>query len=111
VTPQGVRHLALPWTPRSILLVAGSPVTAAVATRHLAGAVGVGEGRSVPAVEITLALDVTPATWRVARTGAARWWLVPAAGGRALQVEVDGRGIPVGLAAGEEWPLEVALPE
>jgi hypothetical protein len=106
VTPDAIRHVQLPWTPASVLLVRDSPLTGAVAARRLARRIGVGEGHTVAVVEVGIDLAVEVATWRVARVAESRWWLLPAAGGTPMRLEVDGRGIPVGLADERDWPLE-----
>lgn len=106
VTPTGMRHHALPWSDAHLLVVAGSPVTGAVAAAALAHRVGVGEGCSVPAVEVGAALGVRPATWRVARTAERRWRLLAADGGEVITVELDDNGVADGLAGAAAWPLE-----
>lgn len=102
----GVRPVTVPWSGRSQLLVAGSPVTAAVAAARLGDRIGVGEGAAVPAVEVGTDLTVRSATWRVARAGPRRWLLVAADGGPVLAVDLDTDGIPAGLPGEEAWPLE-----
>jgi hypothetical protein len=111
VTPDGMRHIQLPWTPASVLLVQDSPLTGAVAARRLGTRIGVGEGHTVAVVEVGIDLTVELATWRVARVAEARWWLLPAAGGTPMRLEVDDRGIPVGLADERDWPLEQEAPQ
>jgi hypothetical protein len=106
----GVEHVALPWSERHLLVAGGSPVTAAVAARRLAGVIGVGEGWTVPAVEVQPELRVREATWRVARVAERRWHLVAADGGALITVDLDPLGIPVRLADEARWPLEVASP-
>lgn len=108
VTPAGMRHHALPWSDGHLLVVTGSPVTGAVAAAWLAARIGVGEGASVPAVEIGPALGVRRATWRVARTAERRWRLLPADGGEVVTVELDADGIAADLAEARSWPLEDA---
>lgn len=106
VTPTGMRHHALAWSLDHLLVVAGSPVTAAAAAVALADRVGEGEGMSVPAVEVGAELAVRAATWRVARTGDRRWRLLPADGGEIVTVVLDADGAPTDLAEGATWPLE-----
>jgi hypothetical protein len=107
VTPWGMHHHALRWSPAHVLVVTGSPVTATVAVRLLAERVGVGEGASIPVVEVSGGLVVRAATWRVARVAEARWRLLAADGGDILTVEPDAYGVPGGLDDAETWPLEL----
>jgi hypothetical protein len=107
VRAHGIEHIALPWSPAHVLMVGSSPVTAAVAATHLAARLGVGEGASIPAVEVSDALGIRPATWRAARTGERRWRLLAADGGPSVLLEIDGDGVPTGLDQGGDWPLEL----
>lgn len=109
VRASGIDHIALPWSADHLLLAGASPMTAAVAVGSGAVALGVGEGASVPVVEVGLDLRPRLATWRVARVGERRWHLLAADGGPALLLEVDRDGIPTG-ARGASWPLEVDGP-
>ena len=109
VTPGGVTHVALPWGANRVLLVLGTPSTAAVAARTLEDRVGVGEGHTVTGVSVDIELDVRPATFRVVRTAERRWRFLPAHGGVETRVSLDESGIPV-LEAAAEWPLELEPP-
>jgi hypothetical protein len=102
----GLEHLALPWSEQGVLLVVGTPATAAAAAQLLERHVGVGEGRTVAGVRIGVDLAVTPTTFRVARLAARRWVFVVAATGDALAVDLDDDGIPL-LADRDTWPLEL----
>lgn len=106
VTPHGIRHHAFAWSAGHLLVVAGSPITAAAAAGALATRVGEGEGTSAPVVEVGAGLVVRAATWRIARTGARRWRLLPADGGEIVTVDLDAAGAPTGLDDGAAWPLE-----
>ena len=108
VRADGIEHIALPWTSAHVLMVGTSPVTAAVAAVRLAARLGVGEGVSVPAVEVGNALEIRAATWRAARTGERRWRLLAADGGPSVLLMLDDDGVPTGLEQGGDWPLEVA---
>ncbi len=88
-----------------MLLAGASPVTAAVAVAGPAASIGVGEGASVPAIEVGIDLRIRAATWRVARVAARRWRLLAADGGPSLLLETDADGIPA-TADGASWPLE-----
>ncbi len=108
VRADGVEHIALAWSPEHVLLVGASPVTAAVAVVRLAARLGVGEGVSVPAVEVSDVLVIRRATWRAARTGERRWRLLAADGGPSVLLELDRDGAPSGLEDPRSWPLELA---
>jgi hypothetical protein len=107
IRAEGIEHLALPWSRAHVLMLGASPVTAAVAAANLAARLGVGEGASVAAVEVSDALRVRPATWRAARTGERRWRLLAADGGPSVLVEIDEDGVPTGLEDASSWPLEL----
>jgi hypothetical protein len=107
VRPAGIEHVDLPWSPDHMLVAAGSPITAAAAASWLEGRVGVGEGETVPAVEVRQQLQVRPATWRVARVGERRWRLVAADGGADMTVDLDDSGVPAAFAGDRTWPLEL----
>jgi hypothetical protein len=108
IRADGIEHLALPWSRAHVLMLGTSPVTAAVAAASLAARLGVGEGVSVPAVEVSDALRVRAATWRAARTGERRWRLLAADGGPSVLLEIDEAGVPSGLEDAGSWPLELA---
>ncbi len=108
VRPDGVEHVALPWSPAHLLLLGDSPFTAAVAAGELTTRVGAGEGCSVPAVEVDLALRIRRATWRIARTGERRWRILAADAGPSVLLELDDDGIPALAEGAETWPLERA---
>jgi hypothetical protein len=106
VRADGIQHVSLPWSDEHILMVGSSRVTAAVAAGRLAARIGVGEGTSVPAVEVGDALAVRRATWRAARTGERRWQLLAADAGPVVVLELDADGVPADLDDAEAWPLE-----
>jgi len=108
VRASGIEHVALPWSSSHILVAGPSPVTAAVAASGLSVLVGVGEGTTIPAVEVRDDLSVRRATWRVARVGERRWKLLAADGGPRVTVTIDEYGVPADLEAGEAWPMELA---
>jgi hypothetical protein len=107
VRQTGVTHLSLPWSDDHVLIVSGTPVSAAAAARSLAGRLGVGEGRTVQGVLVAPSLTVRPATFRVARIGPRGWRFIVADTGEELGVTLDLDGIPT-LADGENWPLELS---
>jgi hypothetical protein len=108
VRAAGIEHLALPWSRAHVLMLGASPVTAAVAAGNIAARLGVGEGVSVPAVEVSDALRIRPATWRAARTAERRWRLLAADAGPSVVLEIDDDGVPAGLEDADSWPLELA---
>ena len=80
VTTRGIRHVVgLPWTPKSVVLVEGSVLASAAATRML-------DRGTADGVRISLELDV-------------------AAVREAVSVDVDQDGLPV-LEDAAAWPLE-----
>jgi hypothetical protein len=105
-TPGGMTHVALPWSADAVLIVLGTPSTAAVAARSLEDRIGVGEGHTVAGVSVDVELDVRPATFRVVRAAERRWRFLPAHGGVETFVTMDEDGLPV-LAEAEAWPLEL----
>lgn len=108
VTPDGVRHLSLPWSAEHGLEIDGRPLATAVTAHRLAGSMAVGEGRMIPVVLVTSDLTVTEATRRFIRLGESEWRIEGEIGtAGASTLAVDERGIPVGLGDGREWPLEL----
>jgi hypothetical protein len=100
-----VEPLAFEWSTAHALFAAASPITAVIAAAGPAAVVGVGEGRSVPAVEIGPGLVVRAATWRVAHTSVDRWRMLAADGGPSLLLVLDADGLPTGDDAAS-WHLE-----
>ena len=106
VTPDGIRHLAFAWSADHGLLVAGSPVAAAVLVGRLAH-VRVGDTVETDVVRMADDLEPTAERWAVARPRARAWSLRPT-GDRsvdAIELELDAMGLPSGVAA-RSWPLE-----
>lgn len=103
-TPDGMRHLAFAWSPDHELQVEDRPLATAVAARHLASRIGVGEGTQVPVIVIDAALQPRAATVRVERLAEDRWLVK-----RDDLVErlwLDTEGVPVDLDDAADWPLE-----
>lgn len=103
----GVEPVSLPWSPAHALFAGASPLTAAVAAGGPAVVAGVGEGRTIRAVEIGPGLVVREATWRIAHTSPTRWRMLAADGGPSLLLVLDTDGLPAGDEAAS-WPLEDA---
>jgi hypothetical protein len=106
VRATGIEHITLPWREDAILLIGGSPATAAGAAWQLESRIGVGEGRALVGASVDLELVVTPATFRVVRVADRRWSFLDADTGEAVAVELDEDGIPV-VPAAISWPLEL----
>jgi hypothetical protein len=106
VRPEGIDHLALPWADADLLLVVGTPTTAAAAARRLGDRVGIGQGQTMRGVSVDGGLAVRPVTYRVARVGPRGWWFVAADSGQQTGVTLDLDGIPQ-LAEAVDWPLEL----
>jgi hypothetical protein len=104
VTPTGMRHLALDWSPEHEIDIDGIPIPMAVAVHRHRAIVGVGEERSVPVAAITPDLDATESHRRLARRDGSAWLVDD--GTRSYRLVVDERGIPV-MAGADEWPLEI----
>jgi hypothetical protein len=104
VAADGVRHLALPWSPEHVFEIGDDPILTAVALHRLAEDVGVGEERDIPVVAIDPDLAVSEAVRRIVRQSGSTWQVGE---GRATRfVELDERGIPGAIPSGREWPLE-----
>jgi hypothetical protein len=106
VHADGVTHLSFPWSDQHVLIVAGTPATAAAAAGVLRSRLGVGEGRSVPGVLVDPTLAVRAVTFRVLRVGPRGWRFVVADTGAETGVTLDLDGLP-SLGGGVHWPLEL----
>jgi len=110
VSADGVRHLRLPWSDEHGLEVDGPPITAGVTARRLARTVGVGEGRPVSVISIDEDLAISELTKRYTRVASGTWRIDSASGVAGVEprtLELDDRGIPIGLRDRREWPLEL----
>jgi len=102
VTESGVQHLRFPWDASSVIVVRGSPVTAAaIAARVLGG--GVGEGPT-SAVVVRPELLAVAGEARLERRGPTTVRI--AMFGHERDVDVDADGIPAEFRGGADWPLE-----
>jgi hypothetical protein len=106
VTPAGVRHLTLAWSPEHELFVVASPASATIGIRRLARSMVVGATVIIDLVYVDDELEPRPARWRVERIGTHGWHLHDVDGSeeRRLTVADDGRPI---LLDEVSWPLEV----
>ena len=106
VTPGGIRHVALPWSPEHELFVVASPASATLGIRRFAHRMVVGAAATVDLVHVDDELEPRPARWRVERIGTHGWHLhdIDGSDERRLTVSDDGRPILLDEAF---WPLEV----
>jgi hypothetical protein len=105
VTPDGVRHVAIPWGDTHVLEIDGQPIATAVTAAWLARRVAVGEGTSVPVVIVGEDLAIRTGTLGIRHLAEGSWQLDVDGNGRT--VTIDSRGLPVWPVAGMEWPLEL----
>jgi hypothetical protein len=104
VTPEGIRHLTFVWSEGHALVVAASPIAAAILCRSLTDRVLApatqvkGDG-----VVIDDALDPAASTWTAERLSADRWSL--RWDGGSIECRLDESGLPV-LDDAASWPLE-----
>lgn len=103
VTPDGVRHVELPWGPRQHLDVAGCPVTVAVIAHAFGAEVSVGASIDIRVVTVGRSLEPTTARARLDRTSPRSWLLE--VDGRSVSIDVDEDGLPR-LDGEMTWPLE-----
>ena len=105
VSANGVRHLALPWSPHHELFVLGSPAATTIAIRRLERRVIVGAVTVVDLLRIDDDLDPRGARWRVERIARHGWHLHDTESDeeRRLTVEDDGRPALLHEAS---WPLD-----
>jgi hypothetical protein len=104
VTPSGIHHLRLDWSPAHELVVDGFPVVLLAAVRRLEAIVPVGQMAERPAVIVDSGLHCLVTTIRLVRLDVRRW---RAEGeGSSVGVAIDADGAPAGLDESAEWPLE-----
>jgi hypothetical protein len=101
----GVNHLAFAWSPEHDLLVLGSPASATITLRRLAGRIVVGATRTIDVLRIDDALDPRPARWTVERIARHAWHLRDTDGHEERRLTVDDEGRPL-LTDAISWPLE-----
>lgn len=106
VRGDGVDHLAFAWGAEHELLVLGSPASATIALRRLAGRVVVGATRPIDVLRIDDTLDPRPARWTAERVARHAWHLRSDDGLEERRLTVDDEGRPV-LTDALSWPLEV----
>jgi hypothetical protein len=87
VTPDGIRHLRLDWSPRHELVVDGYPIVLMAAVRRSR------DPGDRPAVIVNDRLECGPGTIRLDDLG--------------REFDMDADGAPAGLDDAEDWPLEV----
>ena len=104
VTSNGIRHVAMPWSPRHELLVDDAPIVAMAAAGRLAKGIPVGAGRDLPVVRVGPMLEIREEPWRYERPGQGCWRLT--GGERSVEIGIAADGLPDGLGEAETWPLE-----
>ena len=105
VGADGIRHLAFAWSGGHELLILGSPASATITLRRLAGILGVGASRVIDVLRIDDQLDPRPARWKVERTDDHAWRLGDTDGSDEERLTVDEDGRPL-LTDAVTWPLE-----
>jgi hypothetical protein len=105
VGADGIRHLAFPWSGEHELLIFGSPASATITLRRLAGRLVVGANRVLDVVRIDDDLDPRVARWNVERVARHAWHLRDVDGSEERRLSVDDDGRPL-LADDVSWPLE-----
>lgn len=105
VGADGIRHLTFPWSIDHELLIFGSPASATITLRRLAGTIGVGATQVVDVLRIDDALDPRPALWTMRRTARHAWHLRDADGTEERRLTLDHDGRPL-LTDSVTMPLE-----
>jgi hypothetical protein len=113
VTADAVRPIAVPWRDGDVLIVAGEPITLAVAIQLVRRRGRGAAAERVAAVEVDAGLRATDAAWVVRAETPALWWaerVHPAAAGTWIGLDDDGLLSTVdGIAVNQvRWPLEDA---
>ena len=103
VGPDGVRPLALAWSPEHELDVVGRPLALAAGLHRRRSRVGVGAATRIPVVSIERDLAVVGGEATVRRLDEGRWAVEVGPDRASFVVAVDPDGVPAG---GERWPLE-----
>lgn len=105
VRGDGVEHLDFAWSAEHELLLLGSPASATITLRRLAGRIVVGATRTLDVLRIDDALDPCPARWTAERIARQAWHLRDTDGREERRLTVDDEGRPL-LADAQSWPLE-----
>ena len=104
VTSDGIRHLAVDWSPDHELLVVGMPLTAMAAAHRLRTRLAIGETIERPSIAVELDLSCHAGHLSIARTTGDRWLMTGE--GSVVEVAIDGDGAPASLGESQDWPLE-----
>lgn len=104
VAINGVRPLSLPWSEGHEIVVAGTPLGELVAFHGLARRVGVGEGVELAVLVVGADLAVRDERRVARRVTTSQWTIDDGVADRTI--DIDERGIPVGLDDTAEWPLD-----
>ena len=101
----GVRPIRVPWGPDHAFEIVDRPIATAVMLARMTRSVAVGEGETVAVVSVDSGLVVRSGTRLVRRLSESRWEVADLGAGRALELELDGDGVPR-LGTADDWPLE-----
>jgi hypothetical protein len=104
VSADGVRPLALPWSPEHGLHAVRHPITAATIVFRLAASLAIGAVAEVPVVSIDDELRTRAGVCRVERQADGRWRL--AADDHEMTLALSDDGVPRFDRAATDWPLE-----
>ena len=83
VGPDGVRHLALPWSAEHELFVVASPASATIVVRRLGRTLTVGVSTELDLLHIDDELEPASVRWRVERVGDDGWHFMDVDGSNA----------------------------
>lgn len=105
VGADGIQHLVFEWSTEHELLIFGSPASATITLRRLAGTLVAGAARDLDVLRIDDDLDPQPARWHVERIAGHAWHLRDRDGTDERRLTVDDDGRPL-LTDSVTWPLE-----
>jgi hypothetical protein len=103
VTPDGVRHLALPWGPSHRLVVAGSIGSVAVASQGLDTLIQPGGSTALRGISIDADLTIGEGSVRIERVGLTGWRVSAPEFAVECSADLDPDGVP---QEGVSWSLE-----
>jgi hypothetical protein len=108
-SPQGMRHIRMPWSDGHALVVEGEPLVAAAMCHRLAGAIGPGGEADLRVVVVEPGYALRDCRSKVMRDSVERWRL-EASPHPKVRLAIDADGVPVGMQDDASWPLEDELP-
>jgi hypothetical protein len=104
-SPQGMRHIRVPWTNAHVLIVEGEALVAAAMCHRLAKAIGPGGETELRAVVVEPGYALRDCRVRVQRDGPERWRM-DASPHPKVRLAIDADGAPVGMRDEASWALE-----